>query len=79
MVPRSGFPSRPGRRDLDAVVDRVADHVDERIAQLLHDVTIQFGLLAFQDKLHLLPLLRGEIAHQAGHLVKHRANRDHAQ
>ena len=67
------------RGQFDAVVNRVADHVDERVAQLLYDVAIQFRLFAFHDKLHLLLLLRGEVAHEARHFLKGPADRHHAQ
>ena len=80
MVPNCGLPvaTRSGWK-FETVVHGVADHVDEWIAKLLDDVAIELGLLALQQKLHLFVLLRGEIAHEAIHLMKHPANRDHPQ
>ena len=51
---------------LDAVVDTVADHVDEGLAELVDDGLVDPGLLALEDQLDLLALLARQVAHEAG-------------
>ena len=63
----------------NAVIHRVANHVDKGVAQFFNDVAIQLRLLAFEYKVHLLLLLGGEIAYQPGHLMKRTADGHHAQ
>jgi len=53
-----------GGRGLDAVVERVADEVDDRIAERLHDAAVELGVLAREHELDVLAELRGEVAHE---------------
>ena len=48
------------------MVDAVADHVHERLAELVDDGLVHTGVLAFEDQLHVLALLSGQVAHQTG-------------
>ena len=48
----AGGPPRPGR--LDAVVDGVADQVEEGVGDLLEDPPVELGLLAAQLQLDRL-------------------------
>ena len=59
------------------MIDRIADHVNERIAQFLDNISIQLGLLAFHHELDMLLLLRGEISDKTVHLLEHPSNWDH--
>ena len=55
---------------LNAMINRVADHVDEGIAQLLNHIPIQLGLFTFKEELNLLTSAGCEIAHQTSHLLE---------
>ena len=68
-----------GLGHLDAVVGRVADHVDERVAQFLDDVAVELGVFPFEREEDLLPLLEGEIADEPRHLLEGVADRHHPQ
>ena len=61
------------------MIHRVPNHVNQRIPQLLHDIPIQFRVLALQQKLHLLLLLRRQIPHEPGHFLKSSTDWDHPQ
>ena len=66
-------------RRFDAVVDGVADHVDQGIPDVLHDGLVELGRFAFELEIHDLPLLAGEIAHQARHLLEGLPDGHHPQ
>ena len=68
----------PRLRRLDAVVHAVADHVHERLADLVDDGLVDAGLLALQDQLDVLPLLPGEVAHQPRKALEDMADGQHA-
>ena len=61
------------------MVARVADHVDQRIADFLDDIAVELDILALDFELDVLARLGGNIAHQPRHLLEGRLERDHAQ
>ena len=63
---------------LDAVIDRVADHVHQRVAELLDDELVDLGLGARDDEVHLLVVLARDLPHDARELVEGLPERDHA-
>ncbi len=63
---------------LQAVVEGVADQVDQRVADLLHHRLVELGGLAVDLQLHLLAQLARQVAHQAGEAVEREADREHA-
>ena len=63
------------RRRLDAVVDRVADDVGQRIAEPLDDRAVDLGRLAGHLEPDLLAGLGRQLAHQPRHALEHRADR----
>ena len=63
----------------NAVVRRVADHVDERVRELLDDVAVQLRVLARQEQLDLFALRSRKIADQARHFLECGTDRHHAQ
>ena len=63
----------------DAVVGRVADHVHERIAQLLDDGSVEFRLLPLQPEVDLLAEIAGQIANEPRHLPERAPDRHHPQ
>ena len=67
--PAAGLPARgaPSAR-LDAVVDAVADHVHQRVVDVLDHLAIELGLLALQHQLDRLAGLAAEVADQPRHL-----------
>jgi hypothetical protein len=79
MVPELGLARPGGRRGLEAVVQRIADHVDERIADLLDDGAVELGVLAAGGEGDLLAEVAGEIAGEALHFLEGGLDRDHAQ
>ena len=64
---------------LDAMIGRIADHVDERVVELLDQGAVEFGILSLQHEPDILPLLDGEIANQPRHLLERSADRHHPQ
>ena len=78
--PSRGLPARArslGR--LDAVIDRVAHHVHQRIEELLDDQLVELGLGAGDHEPDLLAEPRARsLAHDARQLVEHLAERHHA-
>ncbi len=79
IVPTGGFPTRRrSSRWLDAVIDGVADHVHQRIAELLDDELVDLGLGAGDDEVHLLAVLARDLPHDARQLVERLAERHHA-
>ena len=71
--------SHAGLRHLDAMVGRVADHMNQRIAQLFDNVAIELGVFPLEIQLDLFPLLEGQIADEPGHLLERVADRHHPQ
>ncbi len=63
---------------LDPVIDGVAHHVHERIAELLDDELVDLGLGAGDDEVHHLLGVAADLADDARELVEHLAERDHA-
>ena len=67
------------RRHLDAVVDRVANQVHQRIGDLLNDPLLEFGLAALDGQLDLLVEGPRQVAHGAWERLEHRRERQHRQ
>ncbi len=63
---------------LDAVVDGVADQVDERVGQPLDHGLVEFGVLAAGDELDRLAEIAREIVDEAAETAEQRADGDHA-
>jgi hypothetical protein len=68
----------PGRARLDAVRDRVAQEVDERVADLIGDRLVELGLAAQGDQADALAGGAGERAHLRGEPLEQGAARLHA-
>jgi hypothetical protein len=49
---------------LEAMVERVADEVDERVAEGVDDGAVELRLLPGEDQLDLLVELQGKVAHE---------------
>ena len=62
----------------DAVVQRVAQQVGQRVLELLDDLLVELRLAALDDKLDLLALLPGDVAQQPREQVEQRREREHA-
>ena len=78
IVPTGGLPTRSALvARLDAVIDRVADHVHERVGQLLDDELVDLGLGAGDDQVHLLVVLARDLPHDARELVEDLPERHH--
>ena len=60
-----------------AVIDRVPDHVDERVAQLVDHPLVQLGLLAADLEQDLLARREAEVADDAAEPLEQRADRHH--
>ena len=67
-----------GRR-LDAVIDGVANQVNQRLGDLLDDFLVELGLAAANRELDFLAERAGEVAHRARERVEHRRDRQHRQ
>jgi hypothetical protein len=52
-------------RALDAMVDRIAHEVQQRLEQHLHDGLVRFRVVALDDELHGLSQVRGHLADEA--------------
>ncbi len=76
--PRGACRRRLGLRGLDAVIDGVADHVQQWIADGIDDVAIEFGVAADLGKLNILARLASEVADDAGHFLEDPPDGDHA-
>ena len=63
---------------LDAVVDRVAHEVDQRVGDLLADALVDLGLLAGHEQRDRLAALPREITHDARKTVQDGAQGQHA-
>ena len=63
------------RRRFDAMVDRIADDMSERIAEAFDDRTIDLGGFTGHFQANLLVGLGRQFAHQARHALEHRADR----
>ena len=59
---------------LDAVIDRVADDVGQRIAQTLDDRSVDLGVFADHFETDFLSGLRRQFADQPRHALEHRAH-----
>ena len=68
----------PGVWVLDAVIDGVADEMDQRIGEPLDHGLVEFGLLAVRDEFDLLAEIARQIVHQAAEAAEQRADRHHA-
>ena len=62
---------------LQPVIDRVADHVDQRVAQLVDHPLVQLGLLAADLERHLLARGEAEVADHPPEPLEQRADRHH--
>ena len=63
---------------LDGMVSGVADHVDERVADLLDHGPVELGLLPLDDEADLLAELDGYIPDKPAHLLERTADRHHS-
>ena len=78
MVPVGRLAARHALRGrLDAVVHAVADHVHERLADLVDDRLVDAGGLALEDQLDLLALLARQVAHQPREALEDVADGQH--
>src|SRR5882672_914855 len=68
----------PPFRDLEAVIERVADQMHERIADLLEHGLVEFSALAGEFEFDLLGELARKIVHDAGKAVECKTDRQHA-
>lgn len=62
-------------RHFEAVVDRVADHVRQRLGKLVDDGLVDFGVLAFGDEADRLAGDVGDFADGTGHALEDRLDR----
>ena len=65
--------TRIGR--LDAVIDRVADHMGERISQALDDGSVDFGRVSLGSQPHRLSRGVGQFPDDARHALEQRLDR----
>src|SRR5262249_17533571 len=65
-------------RLLDAVVDAVADEMDQRIADLLEHGFVELGLLTGHGEFDLFAEALREVAHHARETAEDEADRQHA-
>ena len=65
----------PGIRTFDPVVERIPDHVSERIVQLLNDGFVDLRHFPGGDDTHLFAQRGGKIAHDSGHSREYRFDR----
>src|SRR5260370_28961370 len=72
----SGFAARSGR--LGAMVDRVADHMHQRVGQLFDHIAVELGVFATQLEADLLALVSRQVAHEARHALEQDADWNHA-
>jgi hypothetical protein len=66
-------------RGFDAVVEGVAHQVHQRVADLLDDGLVEFGLAAVDHELHILAQILAGVAHQAVEAVEGLADLHRAQ
>ncbi len=64
-------------RRLEAVVERVADEVDEWVAEGVDDGPVELGLAAEEFQLDLLAEFHREVSHKAREAHEHDVDRDH--
>ena len=79
-VLRAGLPAAMrslGR--LDAVIDRVAHEVDERIGEIVDHRAVELGVLAFEDELDFLAERAREVARHARIFLEQPPDRLHAR
>ncbi len=69
---------RPHGGQLDAVVERVTQQVDQRVAQGFQNLLVDLGVGAFQPQGNLLARLALEVAHGPGERREERLDRQHA-
>ena len=60
------------------MIDRVPDHVHQRIAELFHDQLVDFGLGAGDDQANFLVQLAADLPHHARQALEHLPERHHA-
>src|SRR5207253_2243342 len=70
--------SQTGVGRFDAVIDGIADQMQQRIADLFDHRTIKLGVLTLDDEVDLLPLLAGDITHDARQPTEDRLDGQHA-
>ena len=72
------LPGRDARvRRLDAVVGRVPDQVQQRVADLVENRAVELDLLAFDVEADALAEVAREVAHQPRKALEHLAHRRH--
>src|SRR5256884_443466 len=64
---------------LDAVVHRVPQQVQQRVAELVQDRAVELDFLALDPERDLLAELAGQVTHQTGEPVEHLPHRRHAR
>jgi len=60
------------------VVDGVSQQVHQRVAQLVDDGLVQFGVLAMSHQLDLLAQLVGQVSDEASEAIEGGADGQHA-
>ena len=65
------------RAVLDAVVDRIANQVNDRIGKILDHGLVDLGILAGEDQLHVLAQAAGEVPRDARVLLEQAPDRLH--
>ena len=53
--------------------------MNQRVAEFLDDVAVEFGVFALEQQLNILPLLEGKVADEPGHFLKTGTDRHHPQ
>ncbi|GAK51141.1 hypothetical protein U14_02383 [Candidatus Moduliflexus flocculans] len=64
-------------RRFQTMIHGVADHMDQRIADLIDDNPIQFGFFAFGGEFDFFAGLLAQIANQTRHFLKHALDGNH--
>ena len=68
-----------GRRRLDAVVNRVAHQVDERVLDRLQHFPVHFQIASLHRPAHVFAMVFREIAHHSLEDIQHTGSRHHPQ
>ena len=64
---------------LQAMIDGIADHVNEGVREFFNDVAVEFGFLTIEYQLDLFFLLGRNIANESSHFLESGANGNHSE